>query len=166
MSLSHFDEKSGVVSFKTSWGTWWQTVDEVYISVDLPSNTKAKNVKVTIKTNNVECIVYDKVLFKGHLYKPIHPDDSVWTIEDGCTLNIVLSKAEYDQKDTLWESILKDGSYQPDPLTLHEMRKKLDLEKFQIENPGMDFSRAKLSKSYDQMPGMSVQRNEDTTTKN
>lgn len=57
----------------------------------------------------------------------------MWTIEDGCILDIILSKAEYQGKDTLWDSLLKDGSFCPDPLTLLEMRKKLDLEKFQLE---------------------------------
>ena len=29
------------------------------------------------------------------------------------------------------------------------MRKKLDLERFQLENPGFDFSGAKLDKNYE-----------------
>lgn len=72
-------------------------------------------------------------LLKGNTFEIVHPDDSVWTIEDGCVLNIILSKAEYEGKDTIWEALLSDRSFQPDPLTLHEMRKKIDLEKFQIE---------------------------------
>lgn len=28
---------------------------------------------------------------------------------------------------------MEDGSYKADPITYHEMRKKMDLEKFQIE---------------------------------
>ena len=39
--------------------------------------------------------------------------------------------------------------YQPTAFVLNEMRKKLDLEQFQRENPGMDFSRAKLDKRYE-----------------
>lgn len=33
----------------------------------------------------------------------------------------------------MWESLLNDGQYQPDPWILHETRKNLDLERFQIE---------------------------------
>uniref|UniRef100_A0A1B6JK04 CS domain-containing protein n=1 Tax=Homalodisca liturata TaxID=320908 RepID=A0A1B6JK04_9HEMI len=154
MSLSHFDEKSGVIKFNTAWGCWWQTVFEVHLSVNVPNNTKSKDVRINISANNIECIVHNTIILKGQLYKTVHPDDSVWTIEDGCVLDIILSKAEYEGKDTLWEALLKDRSYQPDPLTLHNMRQKLDLEKFQLENPGMDFSRAKLSKCYDNMPGV------------
>lgn len=30
---------------------------------------------------------------------------------------------------------MEDGSFRADPITYHEMRKKMDLEKFQIEVP-------------------------------
>ena len=63
----------------------------------------------------------------------MHPDEAVWTIEDKSTLNIVLPKADYSKKEIIWEALFVDGRYKPDPLTLHEMRKKLDLENFQIE---------------------------------
>lgn len=33
----------------------------------------------------------------------------------------------------MWESLLADGKYQPDAWTLNEMRKTLDLERFQME---------------------------------
>lgn len=64
MSLSHFDEKSGVITFKTSWGCWWQTVFEVHIIVNLPENTKSSNVKLIINANDMECEVHDSILFK------------------------------------------------------------------------------------------------------
>ena len=46
------------------------------------------------------------------------------------------------------ESLL-GNQFQPDAFVLNEMRKKLDLERFQLENPGFDFSGAKLDKNYD-----------------
>lgn len=64
MSLSHFDEKSGVVPFKTEWGSWWQTVHEVHIEVNLPPNTRSKDVNVKIQTNHIECIVHKNTIFK------------------------------------------------------------------------------------------------------
>lgn len=63
MPLSHFDEKSGIVAFKTSWGSWWQTVDEVHITINLPNNTKSKDVKVKISANRIECIVHGNIVF-------------------------------------------------------------------------------------------------------
>lgn len=71
---------------------------------------------------------------QGNLFRKIHADETVWTLEDNCTLlNIVLAKADYVRKEVVWESLMEDGSYKADPLTFHEMRKKIDLEKFQIE---------------------------------
>ena len=51
-------------------------------------------------------------------------------------------------KDIAWLSLFKN-QYKPDPVVLTEMRKKLDLERFQMENPGFDFSGAKLDKRYE-----------------
>lgn len=48
-------------------------------------------------------------------------------------LCILLAKADYSFKEDMWESVLAEGEFQPDPWTLHEMRKNLDLERFQIE---------------------------------
>jgi len=67
------------------------------------------------------------------LYSKVHADETVWTLEDNKLLNIVLAKADVSLKDEIWESLLEGGVYQPDAYTLHEMRKKLDLERFQIE---------------------------------
>jgi hypothetical protein len=63
----------------------------------------------------------------------VHPDETVWTVEDNKLLNIVLAKADVALKDEIWESLLEADMYKPDPFTLHEMRKKMDLERFQIE---------------------------------
>ena len=48
-------------------------------------------------------------------------------------MSIVLPKADYSKKEIIWEALLHDGRFKPDLITFNEMRKKLDLEKFQIE---------------------------------
>jgi hypothetical protein len=63
-NLSHFDEKSGVVSFGTEWGRWWQNVHEVHIEVNIPKNTKAKEVSVKVCPSEINCIVCNKTVFK------------------------------------------------------------------------------------------------------
>ena len=75
-------------------------------------------------------------------------DESIWTIEDQILLRIQLIKADERTKDQCWISLL-ENQFIPDAFTLTEMRKKLDLERFQLENPGFDFSSAKLDKSYE-----------------
>lgn len=70
--------------------------------------------------------------FQGALPRPVYAEETIWTIEEG-HLCIVLAKSDYSVKDDMWESLLADGKYQPDAWTLQEMRKTLDLERFQIE---------------------------------
>lgn len=68
------------------------------------------------------------------MFKKVHADETVWTIEDsGTLLNIVLAKTDFVKNEIVWEALLEDGSFRADPITYHEMRKKMDLEKFQIE---------------------------------
>jgi len=76
-------------------------------------------------------------------------DESTWTIEDRKLLMIQLVKADERTKDHCWLSLL-EAEFTPDPITLSEMRKKLDLERFQLENPGFDFTSAKLDKHYEE----------------
>ncbi len=165
--MSNFEEKSGIVAHKTEWGRWYQTVSEVTIEVDLEPGTRGKEVQCQIKPNHLSCKVRDKLLFEvkfsnhfslenpfqcfcfqGPLFSTVFEDESVWTIEDRKLLRIQLIKSDQKTKDKCWLSLLQ-GQFQPDTLTLTEMRKKLDLERFQLENPGMDFSGAKLDKRYE-----------------
>ena len=71
--MANFDETSGVVSCKTNWGHWWQTIDDVCIEVDLEEGTTAKLVQCQIKSKSI------KVVVKGH------------TIVEVCTVKPVLN---------------------------------------------------------------------------
>ncbi|KAL4097971.1 hypothetical protein QTP88_022650 [Uroleucon formosanum] len=154
MAVSHFDEKSGIIPCNTEWGRWWQTVDELHIEITLPVNTKSKDVKVNVTNSSITCQIFGKTLFSGNLFRKIRSDDTLWTLEDnGTLLNIVLTKADYSNKENVWEAIMEDGSFKADPITYIEMMKKMDLEKLQMKYPGMDFSRSELQKNYDSIPG-------------
>ena len=50
---AHFDEKSGLVQCRTSWGTWGRTVDDVQIEVNVEKGTKSKDVKCTIQPKEI-----------------------------------------------------------------------------------------------------------------
>ena len=71
------------------------------------------------------------MIYQGQPHDTIVEDESTWTIEDRKLIRIQLAKANV-RKDHCWSSLLKD-QYQVDIVTLNEMRKKLDLEQFQIE---------------------------------
>ena len=47
-------------------------------------------------------------------------------------MKIVLEKTKRDAGNC-WESLFKDGRFAPNPWTLDEMRKKLTLQRFQLE---------------------------------
>lgn len=66
----------------------------------------------------------------------VHGDEIIWTLENnGTLLNIVLPKAEFKGKEQIWNSLFVNSkeNYATDPTIFHEMKKKMDLEKFQIE---------------------------------
>ncbi|BFZ15117.1 hypothetical protein BsWGS_18156 [Bradybaena similaris] len=144
--MAHFDERSGVIPCKTEWGQWWQTVDEVYVEINSSAELKAKEIKCTITPKRIRVEVKGNLIFEGDLYEPVHADEALWTLEDKCMIRICLSKA-HNTAAHCWPSLLK-GKYQADPFTFDEMQKKLTLQRFQLENPGMDFSGASMTGNY------------------
>ncbi|XP_046369852.2 nudC domain-containing protein 2-like [Haliotis rufescens] len=144
--MSDFDDKSGVVPCKTSWGQWWQTIDEVFIEVDVPKDTKSREIKCEIKPNSIRVAVKENTIINGYLAETVKADDSLWTLEDRRLMRICLVKCHATAADC-WKSLIR-GQYEVDPLTLSEMEKKLTLQRFQMENPGFDFSGAEVTGNY------------------
>ncbi|XP_052797031.1 nudC domain-containing protein 2-like isoform X2 [Mya arenaria] len=143
--MSHFDETSGVIVCGTEWGRWWQTLEEVHVEVDLPEGTKASMLRCTITNKTLNVLVRGEVKIKGNFPCLVKADDSVWTI-DRKLLHICLLKVK-TTADQCWKSLLTD-QYQADPYTQDQMQRKLTLQRYQFENPGMDFSNAEISGNY------------------
>ncbi|KFD55650.1 hypothetical protein M514_03398 [Trichuris suis] len=131
----------------TPWGFWWQTVGEVNIEIDIPKPVKASQIAAKILPGKIAFSVDGEVLLEGELFAPVHAEESVWTLEKGTMLRIMLSKAS-NSRSKGWSSLFADGSYAPDALTYDKMEKSLVLERFQVDNPAMDFSDAELSGNY------------------
>jgi len=147
---TYYDQKGGFVSCETPWGRWWQNVSEVHIEVNLPQGTRGNQCKVTTNGSNFKVTVLNDTLIEGNLFSPVLKDELIWTIEDKKSMYIILGKGDKNTKETTWEGLLQDN-YLADPWLLHEMQKKLDLERFQMENPGFDFRSAKMSKGNDKV---------------
>jgi len=147
--MATFEERSGIIACETDWGRWYQTVEDVNIEINLISGTKGREVKVDISSRRIQCQIRETVILKGKLFANVIEDESTWTIEDQKLLRILLVKV---RKSDYWESLLEGGGYQPNPVDLLGMRQKLDLERMQLEHPGLDFSQAKLDKQYSDMP--------------
>eukprot|EP00730_Choanoeca_flexa_P012537 TRINITY_DN4368_c0_g1_i2.p1 TRINITY_DN4368_c0_g1~~TRINITY_DN4368_c0_g1_i2.p1 ORF type:complete len:140 (+),score=23.94 TRINITY_DN4368_c0_g1_i2:96-515(+) len=126
-SMSHFDETSGVVECPTHWGSWYQTMEEVVIQINLEQ-------------------VKGSSILNGQLPHTVVADELVWSVEDNSLLRVVMTKSARGAGDT-WQSLLVD-QYEADPVRVDEMQKKMTLERFQRENPGFDFSGADISGQY------------------
>ena len=63
-SLSHFEEKSGVVPSETPWGSWAQTIDEVIVEVNVPKGTRGREVSCEIKPKSIKLVLKGKEVFK------------------------------------------------------------------------------------------------------
>lgn len=44
--MADFDERSGIVSCKTPWGLWFQTLDEISLEIDVDKNLKSREIEV------------------------------------------------------------------------------------------------------------------------
>ena len=64
-----FDEKSGVIWSSTEWGSWGQTIEEIFIKVNLPENTTSKQVVCKITAKSIKCVVRGNVIFEVHVGK-------------------------------------------------------------------------------------------------
>ncbi|XP_051514629.1 nudC domain-containing protein 2-like isoform X2 [Myxocyprinus asiaticus] len=142
----HFEERSGVIPCKTAWGSWYQTMEEVFIEVNVPLGTSAKEVKCNIGSKQIELHVKGQQIFKGKLLGSTVGDEATWTLEDKKLIRIVLMKTNREAGNC-WQSLL-EGEYAADPWVQDQMQRKLTLERFQRENPGFDFSRAEISGNF------------------
>ncbi|KAG8439083.1 hypothetical protein GDO86_005334 [Hymenochirus boettgeri] len=142
----NFDERSGAVPCQTPWGHWYQTMEEVFIEVQVPQGTQAKEIQCKLGSRNIALTVRGKDIIKGKLFDSTISDEATWTLEDRKLIRIILTKTNRDAGNC-WESLL-DGEYSAGPWVQDQMQKKLTLERFQRENPGFDFSGAEISGNY------------------
>ena len=63
--MSHFDEKSGIITSKTQWGEWWQTLEEIYVLVSGYESTLTKHhIQCVLKNRSMKLVVKDLVLIE------------------------------------------------------------------------------------------------------
>lgn len=65
--MSHFDERSGLVPCVTPWGSWSQTIEEIFVEVNVEKGTKSKEIKCSIKPTFISVSVAGKEIFKVRL---------------------------------------------------------------------------------------------------
>ncbi|XP_026552117.1 nudC domain-containing protein 2 [Pseudonaja textilis] len=141
-----FEERSGLVPCATPWGRWYQTMEEVFVEVNVPQGTRARDVECSLKSRHLALTVAGKEVLKGNLFDSTIADEATWTLEDQKLIRITLTKTNRDAANC-WSSLLKN-EYAADPWVQDQMQRKLTLERFQRENPGFDFSGAEISGNY------------------
>ncbi|NXI39517.1 NUDC2 protein, partial [Galbula dea] len=155
-----FEERSGVVPCGTPWGRWYQTLEEVFIEVQVPPGTRAKDVCCNLQSRHIALSVRGREVLQGKLFDSTVTDEGTWTLEDRKLIRIVLMKTNRDAGNC-WTSLL-ENEYAADPWVQDQMQRKLTLERFQREannlpvklfsylpqNPGFDFSGAEISGNY------------------
>ncbi|NXX91752.1 NUDC2 protein, partial [Centropus bengalensis] len=154
-----FEERSGLVPCATPWGRWYQTLEEVFIEVQVPPGTRAKDVCCSLQSRRIALSVRGREVLQGKLFDSTITDEGTWTLEDKRLIRIVLMKTNRDAGNC-WTSLL-EKEYAADPWVQDQMQRKLTLERFQREariicltfpylhqNPGFDFSGAEISGNY------------------
>ncbi|XP_074579357.1 uncharacterized protein LOC141835864 [Curcuma longa] len=120
---------------------WDQTLEEVDMYIDLPSNVPKKLFYCKIQSEHLEVGIKGNPPYLNHdLACPVKVDSSFWTLEDE-VMHITLQKRD---KGKTWSSpILGQGLLDSYAADLEQ--KRLMLQRFQEENPGFDFSQAQFS---------------------
>lgn len=60
----NFEEKSGAVPCTTPWGSWYQTMEEVFVEVNVPNGTTGKEVKCSLGSKHLELRVKGQEVIK------------------------------------------------------------------------------------------------------
>uniref|UniRef100_A0AAV1UN15 CS domain-containing protein n=1 Tax=Peronospora matthiolae TaxID=2874970 RepID=A0AAV1UN15_9STRA len=121
---------------------WEQSLEEVNVFITPPEGVTAPQIQCEISVNHVTLGlrgVSDK--FINHdLASSVVVAESYWMLDAG-ELNINLQKMK---KGFIWPSVFV-GHGELDLMQQESTKQKMMLERFQEENPGLDFSNAEFS---------------------
>ncbi|KAJ3700581.1 hypothetical protein LUZ61_004286 [Rhynchospora tenuis] len=85
--------------------SWTQTLQEVTITVPVPPGTKSRFVSCDIKRNHLKVgLKGQPAVLEGELYNAVKVDDCFWSIEDGKSISILLTK--HNQMEW-WKTVVK-----------------------------------------------------------
>ncbi|KAK2077435.1 hypothetical protein QBZ16_004280 [Prototheca wickerhamii] len=103
--------------------SWTQTLQEVVVSTPIPKGTRGRDcaVKITPTAISLGLKGQDAIL-SGDLWASVKPDDSLWSIVDGNTLEITLQKSDAMQ---WWRAVVK-GEPEVDTQKIEPESSKLD----------------------------------------
>lgn len=88
----------------TSKYTWTQTLGTLEILISTSPGLKSKDCQVNISRNKLSVKVKGEEIINGELHSNVKPDDSLWSIVDGDTIQIILEK---QNNMNWWSCVLK-----------------------------------------------------------
>jgi hypothetical protein len=132
---------------------WEQTLDDVTIYIAAPPHVT--------KGNQLNCIISARHLKLGgqgsdqwflneDTFATVDVSESTWSLERDDGKNVITIYLTKAHRGELWEAALRGNqaaSSTLDPMALEQVRKDMMLERFQEENPGMDFRGAEFNGS-------------------
>jgi CS domain len=126
---------------------WEQSLDTITLYLDPPPNCQAKDLDIIIATNHIKVGLRgaDTYFIDESLFSCIDTSESCWFLDpQDSTLQLVLYK---QRRGETWECALQGRDTTINPLLQRELQQQLLLERFQEENPGMDFRSAAFNGS-------------------
>ncbi|KAI5001815.1 hypothetical protein ZWY2020_026465 [Hordeum vulgare] len=85
--------------------SWTQQLPEVNISVPVPEGTKGRSVVCEIKKDHLKVgLKGQPPIIDGELHEPVKVEDCFWSIEDGRSLSVLLTKRN---RSEWWKSVIK-----------------------------------------------------------
>ncbi|KAK6589584.1 nuclear distribution protein C [Cryptosporidium xiaoi] len=89
---------------KTSKYTWTQTLGTLEMLIYTNTQLKSKECKIDIGASRLKVVIKGEEYLNGELHSKVKPDDCIWSIIDGNTIQIVLEKQE---NMSWWSCVLK-----------------------------------------------------------
>ncbi|WOL11551.1 protein BOBBER 1-like [Canna indica] len=85
--------------------SWTQTLQEVTVNIPVPQGTKSRFVTCEIKKTHLKVgLKGQPPVLDGDLYQPVKAEDCFWSIEDGKSISILLTKQNQME---WWKSVVK-----------------------------------------------------------
>ncbi|OII75001.1 uncharacterized protein cubi_03111 [Cryptosporidium ubiquitum] len=84
--------------------TWTQTLGTVEVLINTIPGLKSKDCNINIGTSKLKVVVKGETIIDGELNSKVKPDECLWSIVDGKTIQIVLEKQE---NINWWSCVIK-----------------------------------------------------------
>ncbi|KAG2295115.1 hypothetical protein Bca52824_041784 [Brassica carinata] len=147
--------------------SWTQNLQEVTVTIPVPSGTKSRSVACEIKKSRLRVgLKGQEPIIDGEFFNAVKPDDCFWNIEDQKFISVLLTKQDQMQwwkyclkgepeidtqkveleSSKLVEKMMFDQRQkQMGPPTSDEIEKQDIMKKFMSQHPEMNFSNAKFN---------------------